>query len=308
MRVGVDLGGTKIEAVVLAEGGRVEVRRRVATPKNDYDGVLRAISALVADVERDAGVPQGRLLPVGIGTPGSLSPDTGLLRNSNSVVLNGRPFDRDITDALGREVRVANDANCFALAEAKSGAGQGAEIVFGVILGTGVGAGIVARGELVIGRNAVGGEWGHNPLPGMLPAELPGPECYCGRRGCVEAWCAGPALAAQYSKAGGDAVGAAEIAKRAGDGEALARTVLQSHARHVANALSAVVNILDPDVIVLGGGLCHLDHLYTDLPELMRPMVFSDSFQTPIRKAELGDSAGVVGAAWLWPDPDPARK
>lgn len=302
MRIGVDLGGTKIEAVVLSPSGEVAARHRVPTPQGDYDGILQAICALVDEVQRQASVSSDEVLPVGIGMPGSLSPATGLVRNSNSVVLNGRAFDRDIAQALGRAVRVANDANCFALAEAQSGAGQGAEIVFGVILGTGVGAGIVVRGVPVVGRNAVGGEWGHNPLPGMTAAELPGPECYCGRRGCVEAWCAGPALAAQYAAAGGAALDAAAIAERARAGETLALEILQEHSARVANALSGVVNILDPDVIVLGGGLCHLDHLYADLPDLMRASVFSDSFQTPIRKAALGDSAGVIGAAWLWSD------
>lgn len=296
MRTGVDLGGTKTEAVVLGPAGEVLVRRRVSTPR-DFRQKLDAIAALVADVEAQAGV---HAPAVGIGIPGSLSPATGLIRNSNSTPLNGHPLDRDLAAALGRPVRVENDANCFALAEARAGAGQGADTVFGVILGTGVGGGIVTGGHILSGHNLIAGEWGHNRLPVLDPGELPGPECYCGRQGCIEAWCSGPALAADHRRATGEDLTPPDIAARAGEGDGAAAATLARHVDRLARALASVVNLLDPDAIVLGGGLSNLAHLYRDLPDAMRPHVFSDVFTTPILQNRLGDSAGVIGAAWLW--------
>jgi len=298
MRIGVDFGGTKIEAVALGPNGAERARRRASTPAGDYDGSIRAVATLVDAVEAEAG---GRAPAIGVGIPGSLSPGTGLVRNANSTFLIGRPFDRDLALALGRPVRLENDANCFALAEALAGAGQGADTVFGVILGTGVGAGIVTGGRVLAGRNLIAGEWGHNPLPAATADEIPGPACYCGRKGCVEAWCSGPALAADHARATGETLDPPGITARAEAGDAGARATLDRHLGRLARALAGVVNVLDPDVIVLGGGLSKLAHLYERLPEAMRPHVFSDVFTTPVLPNRLGDSAGVIGAAWLWP-------
>jgi fructokinase len=297
MRIGVDLGGTKIEAVALDGVGCARIRRRVETPAG-YDATLAAIAAIVAEVEAGAG---DRAAAVGVAIPGSLSPATGLVRNSNSTALNGHAIDRDLAAALGRPARVENDANCFALAEAKAGAGQGADTVFGVIIGTGVGGGIVTAGRVLRGRNLIAGEWGHNRLPALDPAETGAPPCYCGRRGCIEAWCSGPALAADHARATGETLTPPAIAARAEAGDPAAAATLDRHLDRLARALAGVVNLLDPDVIVLGGGLSNLEHLYGRLPRAMRPHVFSDVFATPILRNRLGDSAGVIGAAWLWP-------
>lgn len=299
MRIGVDLGGTKTEAVALSPSGEVLARQRIVTPQGGYEGIVRGITELVAAIETRTGV---RVPAVGIGIPGSLSPATGLVRNANSTVLNGRDFDRDLAEALGRPVRIENDANCFALAEARAGAGQGALTVFGVILGTGVGGGIVTGGQLIAGRNLIAGEWGHNRLPALNTADLNAPTCYCGREGCIEAWCSGPGLRADHYRATGQTLDAPAIAANAASGDAQAEATLERHVDRVARALATVVNLLDPDAIVLGGGLSNLDHLYDQLPEAMRPHVFSDVFETPILKNRLGDSAGVIGAAWLWPE------
>jgi fructokinase len=296
VRLGIDLGGTKIEAVALGHGGAELARRRTPTPRA-YEAVIREAAALVAAVESEAG---GRAAGVGVGIPGSLSPASGLVRNANFTALNGRPLDRDLAAALGRPVRVENDANCFALAEAAAGAGRGAEVVFGVILGTGVGGGIVVRGQVLGGANLIAGEWGHNPLPARAGDELPGPACFCGRAGCIETWVSGPGLAADHARVTGEALEAPEIAARAAAGEAAARASLERHLARLARGLAGVVNILDPDVIVLGGGLSNLGHLYERLPGAMRPHVFSDVFATPVLRNRLGDSAGVIGAAWLW--------
>ena len=299
MRIGVDLGGTKIEAVALGPDGDERARLRVPTPRDGYDSVIRDCAALVAAVEgRAGGGAQGG---VGFGIPGSLSPATGRVRNANFTVLNGRSLDRDLAAALGRPVRVENDANCFALAEAVAGAGQGADVVFGVILGTGVGGGIVAGGRVLAGANLIAGEWGHNPLPASEAGELPGPHCYCGRAGCIEAWLSGPGLAADHARETGERLDAQAIAARAEAGEAAARATLGRHLSRLARGLAGVVNVLDPDAIVLGGGLSNLGHLYDDLPRAMRAHVFSDVFATPVLRNRLGDSAGVIGAAWLWP-------
>jgi fructokinase len=299
MRIGVDLGGTKTEAVAIGPGGAELARRRVATPSADCESVVRAIAQLVAEVEAEAGA---QAPAVGIGIPGSLSPATGLVRNANSTVLIGHALDRDLEAALGRPVRLQNDANCFALAEAMAGAGQGAQTVFGVILGTGVGGGIVIGGRVLAGHNLIAGEWGHNRLPALDAAELDAPRCYCGRTGCIEAWCSGPALTRDHGRATGETLDPPEIAARAAAGDAGAQATLERHLDRLARALAGVVNLLDPDAIVLGGGLSNLDHLYERLPDEMRPHVFSDVFETPILKNRLGDSAGVIGAAWLWPE------
>jgi fructokinase len=299
MRIGVDLGGTKIEAVALSPTGDVLVRQRSATPQGGYDSVVRGIAELVATIEARMGA---RAPAIGVGIPGSLSPATGLVRNANSTVLIGHPLDHDLAEALGRPVRLSNDANCFALAEAMSGAGQGADTVFGVILGTGVGGGIVTAGRVLAGRNLIAGEWGHNILPALCADDLAAPHCYCGREGCIEAWCSGPGLSADHHRATGETFDAPAIATRAASGDPAALATLERHLRRLALALAGVVNLLDPDVIVLGGGLSNLDHLYDRLPDAMRPNVFSDVFETPILKHRLGDSAGVIGAAWLWPE------
>jgi len=299
MRIGVDLGGTKTEVVALAPSGAELARLRIATSPDGYDSVVRGIAELVAAVEARAG---GQAPAIGIGIPGSLSPASGRVRNANFTVLTGHAFDRDLAEALGRPVRVENDANCFALAEAMAGAGQGAGTVFGVILGTGVGGGVVTDGRVLAGRNLIAGEWGHNRLPAISADELPGPPCYCGRTGCIEAWCSGPALGVDHARATGETLDAPGIAARAEAGDVAAVATLERHLNRLARALAGVVNLLDPDLIVLGGGLSNLAHLCDRLPEAMCPHVFSDVFETPILNNRLGDSAGVIGAAWLWPE------
>lgn len=296
-RIGVDLGGTKIEAVVLDEDGEVALRRRVPTPGGGYEDTLRAVAGLVLALESEWGRP----CRVGVGMPGALSPASGRVKNANSQCLNGRFFDRDLAAALGRPVRVANDADCFALSEAVDGAGAGAAVVFGVILGTGCGGGVVVRGRLLAGPNAIAGEWGHNPLPWPRPEELPGPACYCGRRGCNEVFLSGPGLLADFRAAGGQATSAEEVVRAAEGGAPLAEAALQRYESRLARALAAVVNLLDPDVVVLGGGLSKLDRLYDSLPRLLPGHVFSDVVSTRILSARHGDAGGVRGAAWLWP-------
>ncbi len=301
MRIGVDLGGTKIEAVALGADATERARHRVPTPTGGYAETIDSIAGLVAEVEARAGA---RAPTIGVGIPGSLSPVDGLVRNANSTALNGHALDQDLEGAFGRPVRLENDANCFALAEAVAGAGRGYETVFGVILGTGVGAGIVTAGRVLRGANLIGGEWGHNPLPAPNADELTGPDCYCGRRGCIETWCSGPGLAADHLRRTGADMTAEMIAGVAGAGDMDARETMDLHLDRLGRGLAGVVNILDPDVIVLGGGLSNLDHLYDGLPQAMRPQIFSDVFQTPVLKNRLGDSAGVIGAAWLWPEED----
>lgn len=298
LRTGIDLGGTKIEIAVLDAAGTTILRERMATPAGDYDETLSVVARLV---QQAATQTRDRIDRIGVGTPGSLSPATGLIRNANSTRLNGRPLDRDLARVTGCAVRLANDANCFALAEAVAGAGRGSEVVFGVILGTGVGGGIVVDGRAKAGANRIAGEWGHNPLPGHGPDEQDPPECYCGRTGCIESWCSGPGLAADHERRTGQSLTAARIAEQASAGDDAARMTLARHRDRLARALAGVVNILDPDVIVLGGGLSNIDGLAKELPSAMRPHIFSDQFTTPIRRHELGDSAGVYGAAWLWP-------
>jgi fructokinase len=293
-RIGIDLGGTKIEIVVLAPDGSEQLRHRVSTP-HTYAGTLEALAALVRDAEAQLGLTA----TVGIGIPGVISPATGMVKNANSIALNGHALDRDISALLEREVRVENDANCFALSEATDGAGAGHGTVFGVILGTGCGGGIVVDGKVLTGRNHVTGEWGHNPLPWPRLDEIPGPHCWCGNWGCLETWIAGPSLARDCD--GPEAHDASGIPARAAAGDARAQAALARHADRVARGLTQVVNLLDPDVIVLGGGLSNMAHLYTELPPLILRYVFSDVVQTPIVKNQHGDSSGVRGAAWLWP-------
>ena len=298
MRFGIDLGGTKIELLALDEAGAERYRKRVPTPAADgYESILRAIAGLVGQAETELGV-RAR---VGIGTPGALSPATGLLRNSNSVVLNGKPLNRDLEEALGRPVRMANDANCFALSEASDGAAAGESVVFGVIVGTGTGAGVVVDGKVLTGPNAIAGEWGHTPLPWPSAIETPGPQCYCGRRGCVETWLSGPGLARDHEHHTGERVEGPELAARAAAGDRAARATLDRHADRFARSLAVVIDILDPDAIVLGGGVSQLEHLYTEIPTRWGAHVFSDTISTKLLAAKFGDSSGVRGAAWLWP-------
>jgi fructokinase len=297
MRIGIDLGGTKIEVIALDESGATLARRRVATPVGDYDGTVRAIAGLVEGVEAELGARGS----VGIATPGAISNRTGLMKNSNSTVLNGRPLDRDIAAALGRPIRMENDANCFALSEAVDGAAAGAAVVFGVILGTGVGGGLVVERRVVTGRNRIGGEWGHNPLPWPRDDERPGAACYCGKAGCVETFLSGSGLARSYRATTGVDTSAEEIARAAGQGEAAALASLELYRDRLARSLAVVVDIVDPDVVVLGGGLSNMESLYEDLPACVARYAFSDALDTRIVRAIHGDSSGVRGAAWLWP-------
>lgn len=294
-RIGIDLGGTKIEGVVLTDDGRFQSRQRVATPAGDYQGTLDAVAGLVDALERQC----GQRCAIGVGTPGAISPGSGLLRNANSLCLNDRPLDRDLGARLARSVRIANDADCFALSEATDGAGADASVVFGVIIGTGTGGGIVVNGSLLRGPNAIAGEWGHNPLPWPGTDELPGAPCYCGRRGCIETWLSGPGLARDFDSGG--ATSPAEIVAYAAQGEAAADACLARYADRLARALASVINVLDPEVIVLGGGLSRIDRLYVDVPERLPRYVFSDIVRTRLVPPTHGDSSGVRGAAWLWP-------
>ncbi len=295
VRIGIDLGGTKIEIIVLARDGRVLLRRRSATPQADYHAVLDAVAALVRDAEGELGATGS----VGVGTPGSISRATGLLRGSNSVCLNAKPIQADLEGLLGRKISITNDANCFALSEATDGAGEGAEIVFGVILGTGVGGGIVVRGELLSGPNAIAGEWGHNPLPWPKDDERPGFPCFAGHSGCIETFLSGPALERDHLRAHGEALGAEEIVARAATGDAACAATLERYEERLARALAHVINIVDPDVIVLGGGMSNVERLYARVPTLWGPWIFSDRVDTRLLRHRHGDSSGVRGAAWL---------
>jgi len=297
MRIGVDMGGTKIEAIVLADDGGELARNRVKTPRDDYPATIAAVARLVADVAADASSET----PVGIATPGAISPATGLLKNANSTWLNGKPLDADLTQALGRPVRIANDADCFALSEAVDGAGSDVEIVFGVILGTGVGGGIVIHGKPLSGPNAIAGEWGHNPLPWPQAEEMPGPQCYCGKYGCIETYLSGPGLAADHKRHNGVDHGPEQIVAEAKSGSPDAIASLRRYQDRLARALAHVINIVDPDVIVLGGGLSNIDEFYGSVPDLLADYVFSDAVATTLARNQHGDSSGVRGAAWLWP-------
>jgi fructokinase len=295
VRVGVDLGGTKIEAVALdAEGNELD-RRRVATPQGDYEGILGRLVALVEEIS--AG--RHTVATVGVGTPGAVSPFDGLMKNSNSVVLNGRPFESDLEEALGRPLIMRNDADCFALSEAVDGAARGAATVFGVILGTGVGGGVVVDGKVRTGPNRIGGEWGHNPLPWPNDDERPGPDCYCGKRGCIEKWLAGPSLAADHLRVAGDDLTAPEVVEAARVGDAAAVATLDRYVDRLARSLATIVNVLDPDVVVLGGGMSNVDELYARVPEVWGRYVFGGEAATRLVPNRHGDSSGVRGAAML---------
>jgi fructokinase len=298
LRIGIDLGGSKVAAVALREGKEVSPPLRCPTPRGDYDGVIAAIARLVERLEAAAG---GRGT-VGVGMPGSISPATGLVQNANSTWLNGRPLREDLERALARPVRLANDANCFAVSEARDGAAAGCRTVFGIILGTGCGGAIVVAGEVLTGRHAIAGEWGHNPLPWAKPDEFPGPCCWCGRSGCIETWVSGPALERQFAEEAGAVLAAGDIAARAAAGDVAAARVLARHADRLARGLAHVVNLIDPDVVVLGGGLSNLCHLYEVLPRLMAPHIFADHARPDVRPPRHGDISGVRGAARLWDD------
>jgi fructokinase len=296
MRIGLDLGGTKVEGIALDEDGAELARRRVATPRHDYGATIDTLAGLVRSLEAET----GRRGTVGVGMPGALSPATGLVKNANSTWLIGRPLDHDLAGLLDRPVRFANDANCFALSEAVDGAGAGARVVFGVIVGTGTGGGIAVERRVLTGPNAIAGEWGHNPLPWPAPGEWPGPSCYCGKTGCVETYLSGPGLVRDFREATGEDAAAPEIAERALRADAAAAAALERYEGRMARALAVVLNILDPDVVVLGGGMSQVARLYERVPRLWQEWTFSDRVDTPLRPPVHGDSSGVRGAAWLW--------
>ena len=295
LRIGIDLGGTKIEGIVL-DGSRELGRVRVDTPRDDYAATVDAVVQLVRVLEAQAGNDAS----IGIGIPGTMSLATGLVKNANSVWLIGQPLLADLEQQLGRRVRIANDANCFVVSEAADGAAAGAAVVFGVILGTGTGGGVVVRGQAVVGVNAVAGEWGHNPLPWPHDDERPGPACYCGRSGCIETFLSGPGLQADYARLTGESRRPSEIVDRAATGDRDAAAALERYEDRLARGLASIINVLDPEVIVLGGGLSNIVRLYANVPRLWAPYVFSDTVATQFVKARHGDSSGVRGAAWLW--------
>ncbi|MEG9436379.1 fructokinase [Edaphobacter sp. HDX4] len=299
MRIGIDLGGTKIEALAIDEHGEELIRHRVDTPRDDYEGTVAAMVALVHLLESKT----GRTGTVGAGIPGSISEKTGLVKNANSTWLNGRALDKDLSASLGREVRIANDANCLAVSEATDGAAAGKHVVFGVILGTGCGGGVAIDGRVHAGPNGTGGEWGHNPLPWPTDEENPGPLCYCGKRGCMEMWVSGTGMARDYQEVTGNRRTAREIIAAFDAGEADAVKIVDRLEDRLARGMATVINILDPDVFVLGGGLSLTQHLYESLPKLLPKYVFGGEADTPILQARFGDSSGVRGAAWLWPSP-----
>jgi fructokinase len=295
LRVGLDLGGTKIEGIALDSAGSALLRRRVPTPRGDYPATVEAVAALAEELERQS----GRTATVGVGMPGVVSPASGLVKNANSTWLIGRPLAADLSARLGREVRCANDANCFALSEAVDGAAAGARVVFGVIAGTGTGGGIVVDGRVLTGANAIAGEWGHNPMPWPFEDEWPGPDCYCGRTGCIETFLSGPGFARDFAN-DGEPIDAREIVARAAAGDPTAEAWVRRYEERMARALASVINVLDPDVIVLGGGMSNIDRLYANVPAFWPDLVFSDTVTTRLVKAAHGDSSGVRGAAWLW--------
>ena len=322
IRIGIDVGGTKIEGVAL-DGSQEIARTRVETPRENYMATLDAIVRLVATLERQADEsrtpnPESRLPTVGVGIPGTLSPSTGRVKNANSTWLIGQMLQQDLESSLGRPVRIANDANCLAMSEAADGSGAGAEVVFAVVVGTGTGAGIVVRGQIVTGPNAIAGEWGHNPLPWAEADEMPGPPCYCGRRGCIETFLSGPGMATDHERRARELLSPPEIVERAAAGEREAEMTLTRYEQRMARALAGIINVLDPDVIVLGGGMSNIERLYVNVPRLWAEFVFAagesrvpnlesrlptpDSrLQTRLVRARHGDASGVRGAAWLWP-------
>jgi len=298
LRIGIDLGGTKIEIAALDTAGAVVARKRVETPIGDYPATVETIAALVEEIEAKLGT-RGTL---GIATPGARSLASGLIKNANSTCLNGKPLKEDLEARLSREVRTANDANCFALSEAVDGAARDARVVFGAILGTGVGGGVVVDRRVIDGANAIAGEWGHNPLPLPAGEDLPLPACYCGRHGCIETYLSGPGLAADHARATGEAADAAQISKRAASGDAACAAAVARYEARLARSLATVLNVLDPDVVVLGGGLSHIGRLYEHVPRLWGQHVFSDEVRTRLVPPVHGDASGVRGAAWLWND------
>lgn len=298
MRIGIDLGGTKIEALAIDNQGVELARHRIDTPRDDYARTIAAMVDLVDRLETET----GRTGTVGAGIPGSISRITGLVKNSNSTWLNGRPLDKDLTTALGREVRVANDANCFAVSEATDGAAAGKHVVFGVILGTGCGGGIAIDARVHDGPNGVAGEWGHNPLPWLKPEEYPGPACYCGKRGCMEMWVSGTGIALDYRTVTGSAKTTQAIVSEFETGDREAAAAMARFEDRLARGLAQVINILDPDVIVIGGGVSKVEHIYQEIPKKLAEYVFGGEVSTPIVQAMYGDSSGVRGAAWLWPN------
>lgn len=298
MRIGIDLGGTKIAAIALDDQGRCLHQLRRATPAGNYRSTLEAIASIVEQLEQATG-QRGQ---IGIGTPGSLSPASGLIRNANSTCLNGKPLRQDLETLLQRSVRLANDADCFALSEATDGAGAGCESVFAVILGTGTGAGIAIQGRLLAGANRIAGEWGHNPLPWPQPDEIPGRDCYCGKQGCIETFLSGPGLLDEYRRLSGLQISGKELARRLQQMEPNAEKVMTRYEDRLARSLACVINILDPQVIVLGGGLSNLGRLYRTIPTLWTKYIFSDVINTRLLPPGHGDSSGVRGAAWLWDD------
>ncbi|MDO8287946.1 MAG: ROK family protein [Parvibaculum sp.] len=298
MRIGIDLGGTKIEGVALLNDGREVARQRVPTPRSNYADTISAVVDLVTRIETET----GQTGTVGIGMPGAISPATGLIKNANSTWLNEMPFNADLEAALKRPVRIANDADCFTLSEATDGAAAGAPSVLGVIIGTGVGGGLVINGRLHSGPNAIAGEWGHNPLPWILPDEMPGPDCYCGKKGCIEVWNSGPAFEAEYKSIEKETLNATEIVTAARAGHRPAKSALRRYSDRMARALAHVINIIDPHVIVLGGGMSNVDEIYDEIPSRWGSYVFSDRVDTKLVRNKHGDSSGVRGAAWLWPD------
>lgn len=298
VRIGIDLGGTKIAGIALANDGTEIVRRRVNTPR-EYKGTLGAIVDLVQEIEQTA----GSVGTIGIGIPGMISPATGLVKNANSTWLNGRPLDRDLEERLGRPIRLMNDANCFALSEASDGAGAGDGVVFGVILGTGVGAGIVVDQRCHAGVNQIAGEWGHNPLPWPAPDEQPGPRCYCGKLGCIETFLSGPSLERDHLQVTGQQLSSPAIVQAAMDGNTFAVATMERYYNRLGRGLASVINVLDPDVVVLGGGMSNIPHLPERAYAALVPYVFSDSVATRVVRNAHGDSSGVRGAAWLWPHP-----
>lgn len=299
MRIGVDIGGTKIEAVILAAAGKIVARERVPTPQGDYAETVRAAASLVRGLQRSLERPSS----IGIGIPGTHSSVTGLVTNSNSVCLIGKPLQKDLEAAIGQSIRIANDANCFALSEAADGAAARLPVVFGVILGTGVGGGLVVRGQIIEGHNGIAGEWGHNPLPAPYENEMPGPSCYCGRRGCIEQFLSGPAFARDHAATASVPLETpARIAAAAQAGDRGARDSVGRYADRLARSLGAVINLIDPDAIVLGGGLSNIASLYEAVPRLWHRYVHAERVATALLPPRHGDSSGVRGAAWLWPE------
>ena len=296
-RIGVDLGGTKIAAIALSASGSILARHRIPTPKGNYQLTVKAIVDLISAIEKELGGSG----TIGIGTPGTISPTAGLIKNANSTVLIGHALDKDLSSALGREVRLANDANCFALSESVDGAGVGAEIVFGVIIGTGTGGGIAIRRKILTGVNAIAGEWGHNPIPWPRQDELPGPQCYCGQQGCLETFLSGPGLSRDFRDATGTHSEPPEIVRLAEANDPAAEACLSRYEDRLARGLAHVINILDPEVIVLGGGMSNIHRLYQHVPRLWAQYVFSDRVETKLVRPVHGDSSGTRGAAWLWP-------